>query len=229
MTQRTQQLRLIVGPPRTIVRRENCRKSVAVGAVGAVVVTMLAACGAPVSDSTSAGSPAPAAPPAAVDPNAPEVNDPGDIPDNQVFVAYSPPGADFQVSVPEGWARTLDGPAVVFTDKFNSVRLEAVPRPTAPDAASARTDEFPAIASATPGFQPGKSTAVDRKAGPVVLITYTAISPPDPVTGKTVATAAERYEYWHNGQEVILTLAGPQGADNVDPWRTISDSVRWLR
>ena len=36
-----------------------------------------------------------------------------------------------------------------------------------------------------------------------------------------------RYEFFRNGQTVALTLAGPLGADNVDPWRHITDSFRW--
>lgn len=68
---------------------------------------------------------------------------------------------------------------------------------------------------------------VQRAAGPAVLITYQAISAPDAVTGKSVTEAVERYEFWRGGQEVVLTLSAPQGADNVDPWRMITDSFRW--
>jgi hypothetical protein len=25
----------------------------------------------------------------------------------------------------------------------------------------------------------------------------------------------------------VLTLSGPKGADNVDPWRIVSDSLKW--
>ena len=45
----------------------------------------------------------------------------------------------------------------------------------------------------------------------------------------TVAEAVERYTFWSSGVEAVLTLAGPKGADNVDPWRTVSDSLRWQR
>lgn len=62
-----------------------------------------------------------------------------------------------------------------------------------------------------------------------MLITYEALSAPDSVTGKTTADAVERYEFWKAGRELILTLSGPRGADNVDPWHRISDSVRWQR
>ncbi|MDQ4097762.1 MAG: hypothetical protein M3144_07850 [Actinomycetota bacterium] len=164
--------------------------------------------------------------PAGAPPTA-EVNTAGDIPDNQVFVPFASPDHTFQVSVPEGWARTTDGAAVVFTDKFNSVRVETAQRPVAPDPESARSDEVPGIAGA-PGFALQDVTPVIRKAGPAVLIHYSANSAVDPVTGKSVMDSVERYEFWRNGQEVILTLAGPQGADNVDPWRTVTDSFRWL-
>lgn len=131
---------------------------------------VLAACGpagpvgsaAPSVEATSA--PSPAAPPETSTGGA-EINPSGDIPDNQAFVPYSPPGATF--------------------------------------------------------------TTVSRAAGPVVLITYGALSDPDPVTGKSRPNDVQRYEFWHAGQGVTLTLAGPKGADNVDPWRKITDSLRW--
>ena len=52
-------------------------------------------------------------------------------------------------------------------------------------------------------------------------------APADPVTGKVVHDAVERYEFWRAGTEAILTLSGPVGADNVDPWRIVTDSFRW--
>ena len=70
-------------------------------------------------------------------------------------------------------------------------------------------------------------TAVQRKAGPVIVITYQGTSAANPVTGKAGTDAFERYDYWRNGDEVVLTLSGPAGADNVDPWRTITDSLQW--
>ena len=180
----------------------------------------------PPSASTVTVNGAATVPPGAPNPNAPEQVTPGDIPDNQVFVPYAPPGAVFEVSVPQGWARTADGAATVFTDKFNAVRIDARPRPVAPDVASVRAQEVPALATA-PAFSLGEVTVVDRKAGKAVLVTYTAGSPIDPVTGKSVLTAVERYAFWRAGQEVVLTLSSAKGADNVDPWRTVTDSLRW--
>ena len=158
---------------------------------------------------------------------APETNPAGDIPDNQAFVPFTPPTGLFTVSVPEGWARSTDGAATIFTDKLNTVRIETRARATAPNSQSVSVDELPAIAASTPGYLPGTVTAVQRKAGQVMLITYQGASPPDPVTGKTGTDAIERYEFWRDGREVILTLSGPVGADNVDPWRTITDSLQW--
>ena len=157
----------------------------------------------------------------------PETNPAGDIPDKQAFVPFTPPGGLFTVSVPEGWARTTEGAATIFTDKSNTVRIETRPLATAPNTQSVSLDELPIIASSTPGYRSGTVSAVQRTAGPVMLITYQGTAPPNPVTGKTGTDAIERYEFWRDGREVILTLSGPVGADNVDPWRTLTDSLQW--
>jgi len=47
------------------------------------------------------------------------------------------------------------------------------------------------------------------------------------VTGKVVRDAFERYTFYRAGKRVDLTLSGPTNADNVDPWRIVSDSLRW--
>lgn len=158
---------------------------------------------------------------------APESNPVGDIPDTQAFVPFTPPGDLFTVSVPEAWARTTDGAATIFTDKANTVRIETAVRADAPNTESVAVDELPAIAASTAGYRPAVVNTVQRKAGLVIVITYQGDSAADPVTGKTRTDTFERYDYWRSGHEVILTLSGPVGADNVDPWRTITDSLQW--
>jgi hypothetical protein len=210
------------------VRRTSCHAAVAL-----TLITALGACGG----GGTGGSGPPAGTNAAQQnkgqpntgptPPVQESNPSGDIPDSQVYVPYTAPGGLFTVKVPEGWARTQEGPASVFTDKLNTVRVEALPAPAAPAVDSARSQELPKIKATAQGYSAGDVTAVQRKAGPAIRITYRANSAPNPVTGKTVADAVERYEFWKNGQEVVLTLSGPTGADNVDPWRTVTDSLRW--
>jgi hypothetical protein len=168
-----------------------------------------------------AGSPTPP-PPAAT---GPEVNPQGDIPDNQVFVTYSAPDHSYSVKVPEGWSRT-GTTAVTFTDKLNSIRLEAAARPTRPTTATAQAD-LSAIKASAGHFSGGTVKTVTRKSGPVIVALYRADAPADPVTGKVRNDDVERYEFWKAGHLVILTLAGPHGADNVDPWRIVTDSFRW--
>jgi hypothetical protein len=41
--------------------------------------------------------------------------------------------------------------------------------------------------------------------------------------------AAGGHEFWHAGRQVRLTLSGPAGADDADPWNLVSDSLRWRR
>jgi len=156
-----------------------------------------------------------------------EINPPGDIPDNQAFVAYTPPGGEYTVKVPEGWGRTEAAGSVSFTDKFNTVKVELLTAAPTPSVERAQADEAPRLATTMACFQAGKVTAVTRKAGTAILITYRADSPPDPVTGKVVRNDVERYEFWHNGTEAVITLSGAAGSDNVDPWRLITDSFAW--
>jgi hypothetical protein len=169
-----------------------------------------------------------AAPNTAGNPNAPEVNSAGDIPDDQVFVPYKPPSKAFEVSVPEGWAQTSNGGAITFTDKLNSITISSTSSQSAPTVQSATSNEVPQIESSVQNYSAGDVTTVQRSAGDAVLITYEADSAKDPVTGKVVRDAVERYEFFRNGTEVILTLSGPVGADNVDPWKIVTDSFKWL-
>lgn len=157
-----------------------------------------------------------------------EVNPAGDIPDDQVFVPYEWPAGGFSVSVPEGWSRTESGGAVVFTDKLNSVRVETTEAAAAPTVETATANELPSLESSVTNYAAGEVSSVSRSAGDAVLITYTGDSEPDAVTGTTVTDSFERYEFWDKGMEVILTLSGPQGADDVDPWRIVTDSLQWL-
>jgi hypothetical protein len=173
----------------------------------AAIAVPITGCGGG-SSATSSSSPASgtATSPAKSTKNAaPEVSPPGDIPDDQAYVRYAPPGAGFSVKVPEGWSRTQAGGAVVFTDKLNSIRLEHRP----------------------PARRAGKASTVRRIASAAQKLTYTTRSAPDPVTGKAVTDAVERYVFTRGGKTAVLTLSGPKGADNVDPWRIVTDSLRW--
>jgi hypothetical protein len=160
-------------------------------------------------------------------PNATETPPPGDIPDNQVYVHYAPASKAYSLQVPEGWAMTHPGRATLFTDKYNSIRVDSLHVAKAPTVASAKANELPAIKASARGFAAGAVTKVARTAGSAVKITYQADSAPNPVTGKVVVEAVERYEFWRRGTEVVLTLSGAVGSDNVDPWRKVTDSFGW--
>ena len=197
-------------------------KRTVVVATAAILAVGAAGCGA--SSSSSTGQPTTAA-----NPNAPEVNPAGDIPDNQAYVPYRPAGGAFSVKVPEGWARTKAGEAVTFTDKLNAVRVETAPAHAPLTAREARQRELPKLAASVKGFQHGGVSTVARKAGTAVRFSYLAAAKPNAVTGKTGQDAVERYVFFHRGKDLVLTLSGPKGADNVDPWKIVTDSVTWSR
>lgn len=156
-----------------------------------------------------------------------EVAPPGDIPDNQAFVSFTGPG--YSVKVPEGWPRTQTGSRVTFADKYNSIRVEISMRAKAPTVRSVLTSEVARLRATTKGFALLKVTSVTRPAGPSILLTYRAMSPPNAVTGKTVTNDVERYEFWRSGKLVVMTLQAPKGSDNVDPWKIVTDSFTWSK
>jgi hypothetical protein len=52
-------------------------------------------------------------------------------------------------------------------------------------------------------------------------------SAPDPVTGKSVPLLVDIYEYEKGGKVAVLELSTPEGVDNVDAYRMISESFQW--
>lgn len=161
-----------------------------------------------------------------VDPNAPEVVEPGDIPDNQVFVPFTASDGKYTVKVPEGWARTEAGGVVRFTDKYNSISLQAMGATTAPTVESVKGGGLSDV-STDPTFVLTDVTTATRTSGTAVLATYEVGSEPNPVTGKKALLAVQRFVFFHDGTVVTMTLSGAKGADNVDPWKIVSDSLTW--
>ena len=196
---------------------------------GAIAATaILAACGGTSAPAASTGGPsAAAAAPGQPAPRATEVNPPGDIPDNQSYVAFSPAGGGYSVKIPEGWSRTSTGTATSFSDKLNRIQVSAAAAPTQPTVASVNSTDVPSVKASVPTFAMGKVSVVVRGGGKAILLTYQGDSAPDQVTGKVVRDAFEHYTFYRAGTRVDLTLSGPTNADNVDPWRIVSDSLRW--
>jgi hypothetical protein len=57
--------------------------------------------------------------------------------------------------------------------------------------------------------------------------TLTRQSAPDPVTGKSLPLVVDIYEYEGPGKVAVLELSTPEGVDNVDAYRMISESFKW--
>ena len=142
-----------------------------------------------------------------------------------MFVPYHSAKGGWTVTVPEGWGRTTTGTSVTFTDKLNTVQVDAQPGSPVTLARARKTD-VPTLANSTRAFKLTSVTQVTLPAGPAVLISYQANSDPNPVTGKQYRLDVVRYELFHAGTRTTLTLLSPVGADNVDPWRIVTQSLK---
>ena len=155
-----------------------------------------------------------------------EKNPPGDIPDNIAFVAYNNTAGRYTFTHPEGWAETTRTSTVTFTDKLNGVQVMTGTATSAPTVASANQRDIPALKSSQAAFELRDVKAVTVPGGQGVRIVYRRNSAPDPVTGRQYRDEVERYEIVSGGREVVMELFGPVGADNVDAYKTMIDSLK---
>jgi hypothetical protein len=59
-------------------------------------------------------------------------------------------------------------------------------------------------------------------------VTYTTQSAPNPVTGKQVTLMVDRYVLAHGRRVAVVDLGTPVGVDNVDAYRRMVESFKWL-
>jgi hypothetical protein len=116
---------------------------------------------------------------------------------------------------------------VNFASALNSITVEWAAMSSAPTVATAKSADVPALRSSQLAFQLQSVKSVHLSGGTAVEIVYQCNSKPNAVTGKQYRLVVERFEFFKNGQEDILSLSSPVGADNVDPWRIVSESFRW--
>ncbi len=208
----------------------------------AALVTGVAACGGTSSTTTPASTPTPSASathstPGSSTPSssAPAVksdvpvpvesNPPGDIPDNLAFVSYTNKSGGYSFTHPEGWAQTGTGTRVLFTDKLNGVAVDSLKASKAPTISRAKSSDVPRLQGSVPAFELRDITAVTVPGGQGVRIVFRRNSDPDPVTGKVFRDEVEEYLVYNAGRLVRMDLYGPVGADNVDAYQTMSQSL----
>ena len=158
----------------------------------------------------------------------PEKNPPGDIPDNQAFVAFSAKAGHVAFKVPEGWARSTTPAGVVFTDKLNTIDVSWKSATSAPTISSVKSSDVAAISAASEAFTLTSVTAEKLPIGDAILLRYQINSAPNSVTGKKYRLEVERHIIFRGATRVDVTLLSPVGADNVDPWNIVKKSLTWL-
>ncbi len=162
---------------------------------------------------------------AAEAPVAAEHNPPGDIPDNQVFISYqAPKGASMKV--PEGWSRNDTANGAVFFDKYNTVQLSVIPASSAPTVDSVKNGQAADLKANGRAVDISDIKQVQLDSGQAIRIDYAANSEPNSVTDKQIRLEAVRFLIYANGKLATLDMRAPYGADNVDQWRMMSNSVR---
>jgi len=157
---------------------------------------------------------------------APEINPPGDIPDNQVFIDYTAP-AGFSMQVPEGWSRSDTATGVSFADKYGTIDIATAKADKAPTPQSIQQREVPDLVAGGHAVEVTDVRAMTLPAGEAVALDYLSNSAINPVTNRRIRLENRRIYLFHAGQEAIVTFSAPAGADNVDAWKMMAESLRW--
>lgn len=149
----------------------------------------------------------------------------GDIPDNAVFLTYRDSAHGFTISYVEGWQVSTVADGVGIRDK-DSAEIVAVVASVPDAAAYVGGTDLPALRSQA-GFALIKQDAVNVKGVSLVHLAYYLLAPPDPVTGKQVASTVDRYYMRGPKALAIVSLSTPNGVDNVDAFRQMIESFAW--
>jgi hypothetical protein len=150
----------------------------------------------------------------------------GDIPDTQNFLTLRASRLRVSMLYPEGWTVQETASRLSITDKNNLVRISLSSGP-APTTASV-SSQLAALRRSTPALTAGAPQAITLESGPAVKATYTTRSAPNPVTGKQVTLTVDRYVLAHGGRVAVVDLGTPVGVDNVDAYRRMIESFKWL-
>jgi len=149
----------------------------------------------------------------------------GDIPDNQVFLVFHDAAAGYSIKYPEGWTQRGFGGNVTFQDKNNIVHI-VVSHGAAPTPAALAAD-LRSLRSKDPTLSFTTPATMQLGSRPLVKSVYTTLSAPNPVTGKRVRLAVDRYAVSGSGKHAIVDLGTPRGVDNVDAYRLMIESFTW--
>jgi hypothetical protein len=149
----------------------------------------------------------------------------GDIPDNQVFLTFHNAAAGYSILYPEGWARKGSGNDVTLQDKDNQIHI-VVGQGKQPTVANVKA-ELAKLKASSPALKATSAQQLTIRGKPVIKVSYTSESAPNPVTGKRVKLIVDRYVYFNNGKVATVDLGTAVGVDNVDAYKMIARSFRW--
>lgn len=154
-------------------------------------------------------------------------NPAGDIPDSTKYTARRFPQGGLTISFPDGWSSKATTSSVHFTSTVNFIDVSWRIRLPGQTAAAATAHDVTWLKRSLPDFLLRSIHAVALSGGPAVLSIYETTSAPDSVSGRRYRLVVERFTFVHTTRVLVLSLSSPVGADNVDPWRIISQSVRF--
>ncbi|GAC1321039.1 MAG: hypothetical protein NVSMB22_06100 [Chloroflexota bacterium] len=152
----------------------------------------------------------------------------GDIPDTATYLRYH--SSFYSIEYVEGWVqRGLPGAGIRVSDISSYEMVTVQARPAQPLMTYVRGQGKGHSTSEYHHLTRVSMAAVSLPAGSSVRLTFRALSSPNPVTGKQVTLLIDRYYVPGRHHMAVITLATPVGVDNVDAFRRIARSFKWIK
>lgn len=149
----------------------------------------------------------------------------GDVPDNAVFETYHGTNPSFSIKYVQGWQVKSQPDGVAIRDKDSSETVVIVAAQADVGGYVTSTD-LPAL-KAEAGFKLVTQDTVKVGTSTYQHLLFHVTSPPDAVTGKQVPLVVDRYFVPGPAGLAIVSLATPDGVDNVDAFLLMIKSFAW--
>ncbi|MDE3131519.1 MAG: hypothetical protein KGL16_10240 [Acidobacteriota bacterium] len=88
--------------------------------------------------------------------------------------------------------------------------------------------QLQALKQSDPTLTFGTPRLIKLGSGAAIKVVYTTRSAPSAVTGRRVKLIVDRYALARGGRVATIDLGTPKGVDNVDAYRMMIASFRWL-
>jgi len=148
-------------------------------------------------------------------------------PNVEVFTLFFNHDGGYGFAHPKNWIPEISGNRSTFFDSHEGVTVHIKAADVPPTPMNALAVDVPLLKSVVPSF---RLVSVDRAEGPPgegVCIHYQRFSMASVLNRQSVWDDVQRFEFVHDGRQLVFEVFGPAGRIDPKLSDTMVDSLRW--